>query len=296
MTTGQAAIVIRDIERTAELREVEELQKEVWGVGDREVLPALAMIPMLEVGAVLLGAFADGKMVGFVFGFPGHEDGQLILHSDMLAVIPAYRSHGLGYQLKLAQRERALADGIDTITWTFDPLQALNANLNFRKLGVTSDRYLIDYYGETTSFLHSTGTDRLWVRWELSSERVEQRIEGSGQDTSEPDDISEALCDDVAALLKITENDEPSSATVELASHMFLEIPADLNRVQRENPELAQRWRKSTREAFTRALAAGLYVENFSLVERERQRIGRYLLTAKSDFSTWSLADLTPLT
>jgi len=296
MTTGQAAIVIRDIERTAELREVEELQKEVWGVGDREVLPALAMIPMLEVGAILLGAFADGKMVGFVFGFPGHEDGQLILHSDMLAVIPAYRSHGLGYQLKLAQRERALADGIDTITWTFDPLQALNANLNFRKLGVTSDRYLIDYYGETTSFLHSTGTDRLWVRWELSSERVEQRIEGTWQDTSEPDDISETLCDDVAALLKITENDEPSSATVELASHMFLEIPADLNRVQRENPELARSWRKQTREAFTRALAAGLYVENFSLVERERQRIGRYLLTAKSDFSTWSLADLTPLT
>ena len=296
MTTAPAAIVIRDIERTAELREVEELQKEVWGVEDREVVPALTMIPMLEVGAILVGAFSDGKMVGFVFGFPGHEDGQLILHSDMLAVIPAYRSHGLGYRLKLAQREKALTDGIDTITWTFDPLQALNANLNFRKLGVTSDRYLIDYYGETTSFLHSTGTDRLWVRWELSSERVEQRIEGSEQDTSALADISETLDDEVPALLRITENDEPSSATVELASHMFLEIPADINRIQKENPELARSWRVKTREAFTRALAAGLYVEDFSLVERERQRVGRYLLTAKSDFSTWSLADLTPLT
>jgi predicted GNAT superfamily acetyltransferase len=290
MTIAPAAIVIRDIERIEELRETEELQKTVWGVEDREVVPALAMIPMLEVGAILIGAFAEGKLVGFAFGFPGHEEGCLILHSDMLAVVPAYRSYGLGYQLKLAQRERALASGIDTITWTYDPLQALNANLNFRKLGVTSDRYRVNYYGETSSFLHSTGTDRLWVRWELSSERVEQRIEGNEiEGDVNPDS------DDIPFLLRVESDDEPSEETVELACQMFLEIPADINSIQKEDPELAVNWRMKTREAFGRALDGGLYVDDFRIVEQKQKRIGRYLLTAKSDFSTWSLADLTPL-
>ncbi len=284
------SIVIRDIERIAELREVEELQKVVWGVEDREVVPALAMIPQLEVGAILLGAFADGKLIGFVFGFPGHEEGCLTLHSDMLAVVAAYRSYGLGYKLKLAQRERALASGIDTITWTYDPLQALNANLNFRKLGVTSDRYRINYYGETSSFLHSTGTDRLWVRWELSSERVERRIEGRDIES-----LADTNCDDIPSLLRVEADDEPSENIVELASQMLLEIPADINKIQKENPALALNWRMKTRDAFTRALDGGLFVDDFVMVEHEQNRVGRYLLTAKSDFSTWSLADLTPL-
>lgn len=290
MTTEPESIVIRDIERIAELREVEELQKVVWGVEDREVVPGLALIPMLEVGAILVGAFDEEKLVGFVFGFPGHEEGCLTLHSDMLAVIPAYRSYGLGYKLKLAQRKRALASGIDTITWTYDPLQALNANLNFRRLGVTADRYRINYYGETSSFLHSTGTDRLWVRWELSSERVERRIEGRDIET-----LADTNCDDIPLSLRVGPGDEPSEDIVELASQMLLEIPADINKIQRENPALALSWRLRTREAFTRALDGGLFVDDFFMVQRQQDRVGRYLLRAKSDFSTWSLADLTPL-
>src|SRR5688572_31541871 len=118
--TDSSVIDIRDIKGTAELKAVEDLQKEVWGCDDLEVLPRLALIPLLEIGGVLLGAFDGDEMVGFVLGLPGLEGGQPILHSDMLAVKVAYRSHGLGYKLKLRQRERALAKGIDRITWTFD--------------------------------------------------------------------------------------------------------------------------------------------------------------------------------
>src|SRR6266853_798730 len=176
---AKASIIIRDITEISEMREVEALQKQIWGIDDLEVFPALALIPMREVGAVLIGAFDGERMVGFVFGFPGHEppgrkpseSGRLILHSDMLAVRPEYRAHGLGYKLKLAQRERALANGIETITWTFDPLQSLNAHLNIAKLGVIADSYRVNYYGETTSFLHGSGTDRLWVTWSLNSDR-----------------------------------------------------------------------------------------------------------------------------
>src|SRR5687768_15306206 len=164
-------IVIRDIKTVDEMHEVEELQRQIWGVSDLDVVPALALRPQVEVGAILLGAFADGRMVGFVFGFPGILNGETIIHSDMLGVTSEYRSQSVGYLLKLAQRDAALAMGVKRITWTFDPLQSRNAHLNFGKLGVIADRYLINYYGDTSSFLHRFGTDRLWVTWLLDRER-----------------------------------------------------------------------------------------------------------------------------
>jgi predicted GNAT superfamily acetyltransferase len=180
-----ADIIIREILPGQEMTAVENLQKEIWNVSDLEVMPSLAMIPMREVGAVLLGAFADAEMVGFVFGFPGVERGKLILHSDLLAVKPAYRSHNLGARLKWAQREAALANGITKITWTFDPLRAANAHLNFAKLGVISRSYRENYYGTTSSPLHQHGTDRLWVEWLLDSERVKRKLNGATESEAE---------------------------------------------------------------------------------------------------------------
>jgi chorismate synthase len=161
-------IEVRDIRGMAELRAVEDMQREVWACNDLEVLPAIHMIASREVGAILLGAFDDGALVGFAYGFPGFEDDVRVIHSDMLAVRMAYRDRGVGRALKLAQRDSALAHGIKRITWTFDPMQARNAYLNFVRLGVTADRYLRDFYGETSSPLHAGGTDRLWVTWHLT--------------------------------------------------------------------------------------------------------------------------------
>lgn len=164
--------MIRPLTTIDEFRAVEDLQQKVWHVVDREIVPALHFIPAVAVGAILLGAFDGDRMIGFVYGFPGFEEGHRIIHSDMLAVLPEARGRGLGVALKLAQREAALAKGIDRITWTFDPLQARNAHLNFTRLGATADRYLRDFYGETTSPLHrGIGTDRLWVTWNLRESR-----------------------------------------------------------------------------------------------------------------------------
>jgi len=269
------SLLLRDITEISELRAVEELQKEVWGVADREVFPALALVPMIEVGGVLIGAFDKEDMVGFVFGFPGLENGRLILHSDMLAVRSAYRRHGLGSQLKLAQRERALANGFDTITWTFDPLQARNARLNFGKLGVIADSYRTNYYGETTSFLHQTGTDRLWVTWRLDSERVRRRIEGEQQ--------TNLLTSEAASILQVNEKEEPVAVTVEavLENNLAIEIPADINRMFERDAALARRWRAATRDAFTKLIDAGYTVSEFRFVEGAPGQVGQYLLTSR---------------
>lgn len=251
---------IRKIESLADMREVERLQREIWGVEDLEVYPALALKPQTEVGGILIGAFDQRRMVGFVFGFPGILDGETIIHSDMLGITEGYRSHNLGYELKLAQREEARKRGIERITWTFDPLQSRNAHFNFSKLGVISDRYYIDYYGETTSFLHRYGTDRLWVTWLLNSDRVKSRIEGAMKATA-PGDLEQLL-----HLVRVGENGEPMSDEFREDAQLVIEIPSQIT-------DHHERWRAATRKAFTSAIAAGYVVEGFYT--------GRYFLTQR---------------
>lgn len=260
-------IAIRNIESLDEMREVERLQREIWGVDDLEVYPALALKPQTEVGGILMGAFDGERMVGFVFGFPGILDGETIIHSDMLGISEGYRSHNLGYLLKLAQREAAIERGVSRITWTFDPLQSRNAHFNFSKLGVISDRYYVDYYGVTSSFLHRFGTDRLWVTWLLNSERVKSRIERMSK-SSEPEDL-----DLIPALVRVSENREPISADELDGPQVVIEIPTAITADH-------ERWREATRTAFTSAIDAGYVVEGFYV--SEERKVGRYLL--KQDF------------
>ena len=244
-------IVIRDIETLDEMHEVEQLQREIWGVDDLEIYPALALKPQKEVGATLIGAFAEGRMVGFVFGFPGILDGETIIHSDMLGISPAFRSNNLGYLLKCAQRDAAIKLGVKRITWTFDPLQSRNARLNFGKLGVIADRYHVDYYGTTSSFLHRYGTDRLWVTWVLDDDSVK----------SPPADLEQ-----LPHLVRIGESLEPVLNPDPItATRVVIEIPRELN----EHHKL---WRMATRDAFTRALEQGFIVRGFYS--------GRYFLAA----------------
>ncbi len=248
------AIEIRNIESLAEMREVERLQREIWGVDETEVYPALALKPQTEVGGILMGAFAEGRMVGFVFGFPGILDGETIIHSDMLGICEGYRSHNLGYLLKLAQREAAIARGVKRITWTFDPLQSRNAYFNFNKLGVIADRYYVDYYGVTSSFLHRFGTDRLWVTWLLTSDRVRSRVEGKVKAVP-PEDL-----DVIPHLIG--------------AESLVIEIPTEIT-------EHHEHWRQVTRKAFTSAIDAGYVVEGFYVVQRGELKVGSYVLTQR---------------
>jgi predicted GNAT superfamily acetyltransferase len=269
--TPPDAIVFRDIKQLSEMREVERLQKIVWGVEDLDILPALAMRPLIEIGGILIGAFDKDRMVGFVFGFPGRHDHENIIHSDMLGVLPEYRSFSLGFRLKLAQRERALAMGIETITWTFDPLRARNARLNFSRLGVTANRYEVDYYGETSSSLHRLGTDRLWVTWELNSERVVQR-------TQQHSDAGPFPSENNTILAARGELREPRLDLNLNRDTALIEIPTDFDELLTGQPAIAQQWRLATREAFTKALSAGYVVKDF-ILEPEAGK-GTNILTA----------------
>jgi predicted GNAT superfamily acetyltransferase len=290
-------IEIRDLKSIDDLGQLKALEKEVWGMADEDTLPLTLAIALKAAGNIFVGAFdkceddKDGndknkdkskeKLVGFAFGFLGREHGLTTIHSHMLAVLDAYRHFDLGSRLKQAQRERAMAMGINEMTWTFDPLQSRNAHLNFSKLGVVSETYKVDFYGhETSSMLHQNGTDRLWVRWLLNSRRVRDRLAGrvTGKDARvETLDAMKLL----TPLVRFDPSGKPGRADLveSLArQRVSIEIPGDILEVERADMDLAREWRDATRWAFREAVKAGFVVTEFCRSIRGHQGPGAYLL------------------
>ena len=212
----------------------------------------------------------------------GRENELPVHHSHMLAVTPSHRNLDLGYRLKLTQRDRALEQGINRMTWTFDPLQSLNAHFNFAKLGVIADTYKVNFYGESASgFLLQIGmgTDRLWVTWLLDSERVLERLRK--QDCR---GASIATLEGVSRLVRVAPENTPQLATstdVLSEKYLAIEIPADINSLQRASPALGAKWREATRGVFSDAFAAGYFVEDFYGLTRNDRPLGTYLLSRR---------------
>ena len=270
---GEKSVVIRDLESIADLGRMESVEQEVWKLTDRDVTPVTLLVACKEAGAILIGAFLRDTLIGFAFAFPAWEHGQLSVHSHMLAVLPQYRDLNLGYKLKLAQRDRALAMGIRRMTWTFDPLQSRNAHFNFTKAGVVSNRYKVDLYGrDSSSMLHQNGTDRLWVTWAMASERVNSRLQSRGN-ASRPE---------APVLLKCGAGERPEKtdiAGVLPGGRALVEIPANILGLEERDPGLAWEWRLATRWAFTELLQRGFFVADFFRGEGQLTP-GSYLLLA----------------
>lgn len=163
-----------------------ELQLEIWGYDDADVIPRRMFLVAQRAGGQAVGAFDASlpggeknyaNMVGFAMSIPGFRNGHSYIHSHMLAVRAGYRDFGIGRRLKLAQRDDAMARGIDLIEWTFDPLEIKNAYFNIERLGAITRRYIPNLYGETTSELQGgLPTDRLYAEWWLTSKRVQAAL------------------------------------------------------------------------------------------------------------------------
>lgn len=279
---SKSTIIIRDLQSFEDLKQVEAVEKEVWALSELDTMPLTLTIATRESGSIWIGAFDGQRLVGFAFGILGLEGNRPNIHSHMLAVLEPYRSLDLGYKLKLAQRERALTmrigdARITEMTWTFDPLQSRNAHLNFNKLGVISESYKINFYGpETSSVLHRNGTDRLWVKWPITSRRVQGRIQGK-DNRSEMLDTLRTL----SPLVSFNGDGRPHRAELGDAvqrQRIAIEIPSDILSIEQKDSALAYEWRMATRWAFTEALKAGFFVAEFCRTVRGQQGPGAYLL------------------
>lgn len=242
---------VRPLGSHAELQACVGLQRLVWGEHFSEVVPAAILKVCQRVGGVAAGAFdATGALVGFVFGITGPDaDGRLVHWSDMLAVRPGYRNLGIGRRLKSYQREVLQARGVQEILWTFDPLVARNAHLNLMRLGARVVEYVPDMYGSTGSPLHQgLGTDRFIVSWPIGDPARSPAAQEPLAAGDPP------LLNPVAAGPRDSLEMAPALAG---APYLRVQIPGDIEAVQRSSPEQAGAWRLNTRVAITAALELG---------------------------------------
>jgi len=276
-----ADIQIRDLTTIDEFRQVVQLEKDIWGYTDASDMVGIPVfIFTVHRGAILVGAFEPGgRMVGFAYAVVGRKDGRPMMWSHMAGVLPDYRG-GLGYRLKLAQRDRALAQGYDLIEWTFDPMQAMNAHFNFAKLGGVVSEYAVNFYGESTSALHrGTPTDRIVLSWNLSSPHVTRRLETPHALRARAQDVLDAPVVNATTM----EGEWRKTTAIDLTRserRIWIEIPTGFTQMQQQAPDRALAWRMDVRQMFQECLAKGYKAVDFVL-QREAG-FGRYLL-AKDD-------------
>ncbi|MDQ3070525.1 MAG: hypothetical protein M3R55_12460 [Acidobacteriota bacterium] len=276
------ALTLRDLRTLDDCKRIVELEKEIWGYGDSEdLVPAIILFLSAKRGGMLIGAERpDGTLAGFAYSMASIVGGKPAQWSHMMGVVAAARASGLGRRLKLAQRDRALAMGIELIEWTFDPLQAVNAHLNFAKLGAIATTYAENIYGESSSVLHrGTATDRLIAEWWIQRPHVERRLAAA------PFVARDRVVMDAPVLNRVSARgawDAPG-ATTEIpagAERVLIRIPPRFSDMQAQEPELARAWRAVTRELFTSCFAAGYRAVDFFKDDRAG---GAYLLARAQD-------------
>jgi len=219
----------------------------VWGEDAAQVHYIRAI---QHAGNVFYGSRAGGRMVGFVLGLLGSSEG-LHEHSHMLAVLPEWRSKGVGYALKLAQRAASLDLGLEQVRWTFDPLVARNARFNLCRLGAVAVRWLPDFYGSMDDEINrGERSDRFEARWSLRSERVERLLAGAPPRMNAGRPLVEAEeAGGLTTPVRTRFDPKPGCTVV---------VPADHVALRRQDPALARFWRDACAEAFEACFANGL--------------------------------------
>lgn len=250
-----------------------ELQRDTWGREFADTVPATILMVSQRIGGVSAGAFdAAGRLLGFVFGMTGVENGHVVHWSDMLAVRAEAQNLGIGRRLKEFQRSAVARVGGHVIYWTFDPLVARNAHLNFNVFGVRAVEYRRDMYGDDTgSQLHrGIGTDRLIVAWPVDDRDLAVRKRETAAARGGASWIETPIVGDV------DHPDHRWDHSIGERPQLRIAVPLDISALQARDESRAASWRSSTRAAFESAFAKGYHVAGFT-TDGDRER-GYYLL------------------
>ena len=268
-----ASIEIRPLSTRAECDACVALQRATWGDDFTDVVPQSILKVSQRIGGVALGAFdMNGDLLGFVFGLTGVERGRIVHWSDMLAVVPRARNLGLGRRLKEAQRKLVREIGGEIVYWTFDPIIARNAHLNFNRLGGRVGEYVVDMYGITDSPLHGgVPTDRIVVAWPTNDTEIDDRLREAARALSSSDALSSQIVTDAWI-------DDAEGASI-LPHSVRVETPLNGEQLLLARSPDALVWRESVRRGLVWALSAGYSVSAFAY-DRDADR--GYYLMAKS--------------
>ncbi len=260
----RSAIEIRECAGVKELDACVRLQREAFHLPDLELSPRRHLIVSHCAGGFTLGAFSADELVGFVHHLAAvRNTSEIIGYSHMMAVATQYQNKGIGALLKWAQRTRALSEGREFITWTWNPLQARNAHFNINRLGVVVTSYAVNFYGtdydmvmQHAENVQGIDSDRLFADWHLRGARVTALARG---------------------------DDAPLVAAEPVA---IIEIPNDWSALVKSDAKAAQREQLRVRREFTEAFAAGLVCAGFARANSRSDLAPSYLLYRAADVET----------
>lgn len=263
-------VEVREMTQGAEHQAAEELLARVWSADPMgSPLPAHVTRTLSLIGGYAAGAYgADGGLLGAAAGFltdDTTELGPAHLHSHITGVAEAARGRHIGFALKLHQRAWALSRGITRVTWTFDPLVARNAYFNLAKLGAAAVAYLADFYGDMTDGLNAgQGSDRLLAEWDLGSAAALRAIHGERAIPDLTDLDVAGLGEDGRLALRPDARGVPQRLNTSWNGPMACAIPADIERMRRDDPQLALTWRQAVRDVLGGAMEAGYRITGFA--------------------------------
>lgn len=271
----------------AEAATIRDQQQHIWGSPPEFLYPVDLHSRDFPLGTSLV-ARVDGAVAGFLFGFykqggpalPAqwavHADSELRIESQLMGVLPAHRGLRLGYFLKKIQAEQALAQGIQVIHWTVDPLQYANAALNFGLLRAVAFTFTPDYYPFRNA-LNRGPASRLSLTWLLDTNRV-RRV---------PLFHAQSVVMSLAtqpSIVRVNDGWQRIDLTAD-APGIAIEIPANWTNLQQTHPDEALHWRAATDQLFSHYLGSdpGHYVITDVGVDGEQ----RFLIARRVDDALW---------
>ena len=249
------------------------VQESAWGQDVSSTIPAHLLIAAQHHGGLVLGAYDGRRMVRVLFGITALDNGRAYHYSHITGVARSHQSKGIGFKLKLAQREHVVKSGQSLVKWTYDPLQAGNAYFNIRKLGAISNTYHRELYGRLDDSLNRGRlTDRFEVEWRIKSKRVRERIRGH-----EPASLAELLAEGgepVNRAMKTGYDQRlPASARLGLRGpRLLVEIPRNIGKIRDVSLGAANSWTLHARRIFENYFDRGLSVTDV-IVDPDEDRI-----------------------
>ncbi len=269
-----AGVELREAADLEAFAAVQQLFEQIWrpDKGNPPVTTEL-LRALSKAGNYVAAAYQDQRMVGACVGFFG-PPADATMHSHIAGVATDLTTHGVGYALKLHQREWALQRGLRTISWTFDPLMSRNAYFNLVKLGATAVEYLPDFYGGMHDGINAGDeTDRLLVRWDLAAPRPEP-ARPSVEPGTEPAGTEQVRTEAALVALGRDSDGGPVLGSTE-GQTLLVAVPADVAALRETDAGLAKRWRSALRDVLGGRMAAGDRVTGFA-------RAGWYVLRRES--------------
>lgn len=256
----RSVVDVRELSTVLEMQQACALLEVIWEARGRTApVPANMIRALIHAGHSVAGAFAAGRLVGAAVAFRADRGLGVDLHSHVVGVASEMRGRAVGFALKLHQRDWALARGIRSMTWTFDPLVRRNAFFNIGKLGAKPVEYFPNFYGAMDDGINGGDeSDRILVRWDLT--RSPTRARRSGPSSIFDSAALRAERYDIA--LAIDEYGGPVSGDSD-APLVLVRVPSDIEHLRRENPELSAAWRRSLRDVLGDLLSAGAEVTGF---------------------------------